>query len=147
MNNLRPTKKQQELLVFIQQFTEKNGYSPTYREIMKGLSYTSVATVAAHVNRLIERGHLIKRERSARSIEVIDQTTTSESITPEIIPSGEKWLIDRIKAIFDQIEELEKIELSKIESLDILVEALKILNIDSVVPYYSEKLVELRNRL
>ena len=67
---IRPTKKQKELLGFIEQFIAANGYSPSYREIMQGLHYTSVATVALHVNNLIKRGHLQKRDRSARSLEV-----------------------------------------------------------------------------
>ena len=43
---VRPTKKQRELLAYIQQFISEHGYSPSYREIMNGLHYTSVATVA-----------------------------------------------------------------------------------------------------
>jgi repressor LexA len=54
---VRPTKKQREMLSFIQTFIAENGYSPSYREIMSGLNYTSVATVALHVNNLIKRGH------------------------------------------------------------------------------------------
>ena len=46
---VRPTKKQKELLSFIEAFINEHGYSPSYREIMNGLSYTSVATVALHV--------------------------------------------------------------------------------------------------
>lgn len=71
INRIRPTKKQYEVLVFIDQFTKKHGYSPSYREIMEGLDYTSVATIALHVNSLIKRGHLTKRENSSRSLEVI----------------------------------------------------------------------------
>ncbi len=47
---VRPTKKQKELLSYIEQFIGEHGYSPSYREIMSGLQYTSVATVALHVN-------------------------------------------------------------------------------------------------
>ena len=70
---VRPTKKQKELLEFITAFIAENGYSPSYREIMNGLQYTSVATVALHVGNLIKRGHLRKRDHSARSLEVISQ--------------------------------------------------------------------------
>ena len=65
---VRPTKKQHDLLEFIEAFIAQHGYSPSYREIMNGLNYTSVATVALHVNSLIKRGHLAKRDRSARSL-------------------------------------------------------------------------------
>ena len=63
---VRPTKKQRELLTFIEHFIGERGYSPSYREIMVGLNYTSVATVSLHVSSLIKRGHLRKRDRSAR---------------------------------------------------------------------------------
>ena len=75
---IRPTKKQQELLVFIAAFIAEHGYSPSYREIMTGLQYNSVATVALHVNSLIKRGHLRKRDRSARSLEVVHTDETAK---------------------------------------------------------------------
>jgi repressor LexA len=68
---VRPTKKQRQLLTYIEGFIKEHGYSPSYREIMNGLNYTSVATVALHVNNLIKRGHLRKRDHSARSLEVV----------------------------------------------------------------------------
>lgn len=70
IDRIRPTKKQLEILDFIEEFIKKNRYSPTYREIMQGLGYSSVATIALHVNNLIKRGHLTKREDSARSLEL-----------------------------------------------------------------------------
>ena len=58
---VRPTKKQKELLSYIESFIAEHGYSPSYREIMSALHYNSVATVALHVGNLIKRGHLRKR--------------------------------------------------------------------------------------
>ncbi len=45
----RPSKKQFELLAFIENFIAEKGYGPSYREIMRGCDYTSVATVATDV--------------------------------------------------------------------------------------------------
>lgn len=73
---IRPTKKQREVLNFIEDFTYVHGYSPSYREIMQGLEYNSVATIALHVGNLIKRGHLSKRENSSRSLEVLHPRTT-----------------------------------------------------------------------
>ena len=67
----RPTKKQKELLSFIDGFIKGNGYGPSYREIMRALDYRSVSTVATHVNGLINRGWLIKKDNSARTLEVV----------------------------------------------------------------------------
>ena len=73
----RPTKKQKELLSFIDGFIKGNGYGPSYREIMRALDYRSVSTVATHVNGLITRGWLIKKDNSARTLEVV---TPSEPV-------------------------------------------------------------------
>lgn len=73
---VRPTKKQYELLNFIDTFIKEQGYSPSYREIMNGCQYNSVATVALHVTNLIKRGHLRKRDHSARSLEVVKDGAT-----------------------------------------------------------------------
>ena len=67
----RSSKKQQELLQFIDNFIKGNGYGPSYREVMRGLGYKSVSTVAIHINGLIEKGYLRKKDHSARSIEVV----------------------------------------------------------------------------
>ena len=68
---VHPTKKQRELLNFIDGFIKGNGYSPSFREIMRALDYKSVSTVAMHVNGLIARGWLVKKDNSARTLEVV----------------------------------------------------------------------------
>lgn len=67
----RPSKKQRELLSFIDGFIKGNGYGPSYREIMRALDYKSVSTVAVHVDGLIAKGFLVKKDNSARSLEVV----------------------------------------------------------------------------
>lgn len=67
----RPSKKQRELLQFIEGFIKGSGYGPSYREIMRALDYKSVSTVAVHVDGLISRGWLRKTDHSARSLEVV----------------------------------------------------------------------------
>ncbi len=76
MEQARPTKKQRELLSFIDGFIKGNGYGPSYREVMRALDYKSVSTVATHVDGLIARGWLVKRDHSARSLEVVGASDT-----------------------------------------------------------------------
>lgn len=71
MNGEKTSKKQQELLEFIDDFIKQHGYAPSFREIMSGLGYKSVSTVAVHVNGLLAKGYIRKRDNSARSIEVV----------------------------------------------------------------------------
>ena len=66
------TKKQQSLLNFIQDFTEENGYSPSYREIVAGLDLSSVSSVAEHIENLVAKGVLKKIPGAARSLEVLN---------------------------------------------------------------------------
>lgn len=68
MANERATKKQQELLEYIRGFLQEHTYAPSYREVMNALGYKSVSTVAVHIDGLISRGILVKKDRSARSI-------------------------------------------------------------------------------
>jgi len=90
MLETRPSKKQRELLSFIDGFIKGNGYGPSYREIMRALDYKSVSTVAVHVDGLITRGLLLKKDNSARSLEVV---VASPSTTDPHI----KWLQQEIK--------------------------------------------------
>src|SRR4249919_4000608 len=102
---IRPTKKQKELLTFIEEFITKHGYSPSYREIMSGLNYNSVATVSLHVNNLIKRGHVRKRDHSARSLEVVDATEQNKVTSNQITPGEEKWLVEKVEHAFQQAEQ------------------------------------------
>jgi len=69
--SVKLTKKQKQILDFIESFLEENNYSPTYREIMSGLGLSSVSAVAEHVENLVEKGALKKTPGEARSLEVI----------------------------------------------------------------------------
>ena len=87
MKNERASKKQQELLSFVDGFIKGNGYGPSYREIMRSLGYKSVSTVAIHIDGLIAKGYLRRRDKSARSLEVItlrERTTGSERLPDDI---------------------------------------------------------------
>jgi repressor LexA len=71
MKQNRASKKQQELLSFVDGFIKGNGYGPSYREIMKALGYKSVSTVAIHIDGLIAKGYLRRSDKSARSLEIV----------------------------------------------------------------------------
>jgi repressor LexA len=71
------TKKQRKTLDFITTFIEQKGYSPSYREIANGLKLNSVATVAQHIDTLVEKGFLEKGSNSARSLIPVDEVESS----------------------------------------------------------------------
>lgn len=145
---VRPTKKQKELLGFIEQFIGEHGYSPSYREIMAGLNYTSVATVALHVNNLIKRGHLRKRDHSARSLEVVHPSSgeIAKFTSNQIKPGEEKWLIEKIEHVFLQAESEAAASPTKIQDLTILISALQVLGMDGAAQSFVPRLSKLKQK-
>jgi hypothetical protein len=144
---VRPTKKQRELLTFIEEFIGEHGYSPSYREIMTGLNYTSVATVALHINNLIRRGHLHKRDHSARSLEVVAVEPATKTIIADIKPGEEKWLVEKVERFFVDLEkEGANLAEGSLDHLYVLVGALKVLGLDGAAQSFIPRLTELKNR-
>jgi repressor LexA len=146
---VRPTKKQQELLSFIAGFISEHGYSPSYREIMKGLNYTSVATVSLHVNNLIKRGHLQKRDHSARSLEVVkvDLPTEAKIATKQLKASEEKWLVEKVEIYFKDMEKEARITEKQLDHLYVLIGALKVLGLDGAASAFIARLTDLKKRV
>lgn len=146
LKTIRPTKKQRELLGFIEIFIGQHGYSPSYREIMQGLHYNSVATVALHVNNLIARGHLRKRDRSARSLEVVTATESAKLTTNQVKPAEEKWLIEKVEYYCHQLEQTAVPAVGDIDQLYVLVGALKVLGLEGAAQSFVPRLTALKNR-
>jgi SOS-response transcriptional repressor LexA len=144
-DSIRPSKKQRELLAFIETFIGEHGYSPSYREIMVGCNYTSVATVALHVNNLIKRGHLRKRENNARSLEVVsDKEAKATLSTNQIKPAEEKWLIEKVEHFFQSAEQQIQNDPVTLQNLQTLLDALKVLGIEGAAQSYVERFRKLR---
>lgn len=145
---IRPTKKQKELLEFIEAFIAQRGYSPSYREIMKALNYSSVATVALHVNNLIRRGHLQKRDHSARSLEVVKPEITSDGkiVPKQLKASEERWLVEKVELFFREVEQTPKIIEREIDQLYVLIGALKVLGLDGAAQAFISRLTDLKKK-
>lgn len=67
------TKRQKEVLDFINGFVQKNGYSPSFEEIARGLSLKSLATVHKHITNLQNKGLLARAHNRSRSLDVLPQ--------------------------------------------------------------------------
>lgn len=138
---VRPSKKQRELLSFIEGFIAGHGYGPSYREIMRALDYKSVSTVAVHVDGLIQKGQLIKRERSARSLEVVKESLDAPARSVAATASEEKWLVDRIKAQFAAYEKEPTAKAR--DDLFVLVGALHVLGFEGPASVFKAQLSSL----
>jgi len=64
------TKRQKEILDFIRNFLEENGYAPSFREIAYYFELSSVSTVSEYISILEDKGYLTKEAMEARSIQL-----------------------------------------------------------------------------
>jgi repressor LexA len=68
------TPRQAEILTYITEYSEIQGYAPTLQEIGERFGLSSVATVHKHVSHLVDKGYLRHERRNAsRDLEVVDQ--------------------------------------------------------------------------
>ncbi len=66
------TKRQREMLDFIEGFVRFRGYSPSFEEIAQSFGYRSLATVHEHLSNLQAKGYIRKNYNESRSIELVD---------------------------------------------------------------------------
>ena len=66
-------KRQKQILDFISQFIQKNGYSPTLQQIADAIGVSSLATVHEHLNAMVKKKVIKKYEGAVRGIEIIDK--------------------------------------------------------------------------
>ena len=60
----------ERVLNFIAEFTKKNSYPPSVREMCQGLGISSTATIVYHLKKLEEQGKLSREKSRNRAIEV-----------------------------------------------------------------------------
>ncbi len=134
---LRPSKKQKELLGFIDTFISGHGYGPSYREVMRALDYKSVSTVAIHIDNLIAKGHLRKRDHSARSLEVVT-SISGANVAEKVTKAEEKWLVDQVEGQFKNFETAPTDK--KRDDLFVLVGALHVLGLEGAATAFKSRL-------
>lgn len=65
------TKRQRQILDYVESFIEAYGYSPSFEEIAEHFGYSSLATVHEHLSNLEQKGLLRKNYNKSRSLEVV----------------------------------------------------------------------------
>jgi repressor LexA len=73
------TRRQKEVLDFISNFVQRNGYSPSFEEIARGLQLRSLATVHKHITNLQNKGLLARAHNRSRSIDVLPPRAKARS--------------------------------------------------------------------
>jgi len=67
---MKLTKRQKEILDFVSEFIDRNGYSPSMEEIAEHFHFASLNAVFKHLEALESRGHLQRDSNRARSIQL-----------------------------------------------------------------------------
>ncbi|MGD0099240.1 MAG: transcriptional repressor LexA [Acidobacteriota bacterium] len=73
---MKLTKRQKEILDFLSEFIEHNGYSPSMEEIAEHFHFASLNAVFKHLEALESRGHLHRDSNRARSIQLSPSSST-----------------------------------------------------------------------
>jgi hypothetical protein len=105
---------------------------------MRALDYKSVSTVAIHVDNLIAKGHLRKRDKSARSLEVLTPVATVSTGPVEVTKAQEKWVVDLVENRFKEYDK-EPTD-KKRDDLFVLVGALHVLGLEAAATAFKSRL-------
>ena len=65
------TKRQREILSFLSEYNEANGYAPSFEEIASQFNYNSLATVHEHLSNLERKGYIKRSYNESRAIEIL----------------------------------------------------------------------------
>jgi repressor LexA len=69
------TKRQREILDYLQEFIQQHGYAPSLEEIGRRFSLSSLATVHKHLTNLQEKGFIRRSWNRSRSVELLSAPT------------------------------------------------------------------------
>ena len=79
---MKLTQRQKEILDFISDFIEHNGYSPSMEEIAEHFQIASLNAVFKHLEALSSRGYLHRDSNRARSIQLSSNATSGVQTLP-----------------------------------------------------------------
>jgi repressor LexA len=71
MTNTELTPKQKELFDWISQFIDQHGYSPSVREMMRGVKLKSPAPVQSRLEILRKKGLVSWVDRQTRTVRIV----------------------------------------------------------------------------
>ena len=74
------TKRQREILDYLQDFIQQHGYAPSLEEIGRRFGLSSLATVHKHLTNLQEKGFIKRAWNRSRSVEMIPTGSGGRSV-------------------------------------------------------------------
>jgi len=73
------TKRQKEILEFVQEFRRERGIAPTHREVCERFGFSSYGTAYKHLRLLADKGFLRRERHQRRGLELLAGAGGSES--------------------------------------------------------------------
>ena len=74
------TKRQREILDYLNEFIQQHGYAPSLEEIGERFSLSSLATVHKHLTNLQEKGFIRRAWNRSRSVELLPSRSGGRAI-------------------------------------------------------------------
>jgi repressor LexA len=74
------TKRQREILDYLNDFIQQHGYAPSLEEIGRRFQLSSLATVHKHLTNLQEKGFIRRAWNRSRSVELVRVGTSGRSV-------------------------------------------------------------------
>jgi repressor LexA len=74
------TKRQREILDYLNEFIQQHGYAPSLEEIGRRFGLSSLATVHKHLTNLQEKGFIKRAWNRSRSVEMIPALTGNRAV-------------------------------------------------------------------
>ncbi len=74
------TRRQREILDYLQEFIQQHGYAPSLEEVGRRFSLSSLATVHKHLTNLEEKGFIRRSWNRSRSVELVTARTGNRAI-------------------------------------------------------------------
>ena len=74
------TKRQREILDYLNEFIQQHGYAPSLEEIGRRFNLSSLATVHKHLTNLQEKGFIRRAWNRSRSVELVPARTGGRAL-------------------------------------------------------------------
>ncbi|MEI6813397.1 MAG: transcriptional repressor LexA [bacterium] len=74
------TKKQRQILDYLNSYAVENGYAPSFEEIAEHFNYNSLATVHEHLSNLERKGYIKRSYNESRAIEILPSDVIPRSV-------------------------------------------------------------------
>lgn len=71
--------KEEQLVAFIKECIDNNGYPPTVREMCRAINVNSTSTVAYYIDKLVEDGILKRNPNKNRALEIVGNVTSKST--------------------------------------------------------------------